>query len=58
LRNGSPAVQGRRLDGDAGDYVALPIERSNGEQVNRLGALALHRKPSVNFSGYWQRHVD
>lgn len=30
---------------------------SNGEQVNRLAGLALHRKPSVDFSGYWQRHV-
>jgi transposase-like protein len=30
---------------------------SNGEQVNRLGALALKRGPSVDFSGYWQRHV-
>jgi ISXO2-like transposase domain len=31
---------------------------SNGEQVNRLGALALTRGPSVDFSGYWQRHVQ
>jgi transposase-like protein len=30
---------------------------SNGEQVNRLGGLALKRGPSVDFSGYWQRHV-
>jgi hypothetical protein len=30
---------------------------SNGEQVNRVGALALKRGPSVDFSGYWQRHV-
>jgi hypothetical protein len=30
---------------------------SNGEQVNRLGGLALRCKPSVDFSGYWQRHV-
>jgi hypothetical protein len=30
---------------------------SNGEQVDRLGALALSAKPSVDFSGYWQRHV-
>ena len=29
----------------------------NGEQVNRIVALALFRKPSVDFSGYWQRHV-
>jgi transposase-like protein len=31
---------------------------SNGEQVNRLGALALKRGPSVDFSGYWQRHIQ
>jgi len=31
---------------------------SNGEQVNRLAALALKQKPSVDFSGYWQRHHD
>src|SRR5207253_4728091 len=30
---------------------------SNGEQVNRLGALALKRGPSVDFGGYWQRHI-
>jgi hypothetical protein len=24
--------------------------------VNRLAKLALDAKPSVNFSGYWQRH--
>jgi transposase-like protein len=31
---------------------------SNGEQVNRLGGLALMCKPSVDFSGYWQRHIQ
>ena len=30
--------------------------QSNGEQVNRLAGLALNAKPSVDFSGYWQRH--
>jgi hypothetical protein len=29
---------------------------SNGEQVNRLAGLAMQNKPSVDFSGYWQRH--
>ena len=29
---------------------------SNGEQVDRLGKLALNAKPSVDFSGYWQQH--
>ncbi len=30
---------------------------SNGDQVTRLAGLALSRKPSVDFAGYWQRHV-
>jgi transposase-like protein len=29
---------------------------SNGEQVNRVAGLAMASKPSVDFSGYWQRH--
>ncbi len=29
---------------------------ANGEQVNRLAMLEMKRKPSVDFSGYWQRH--
>ncbi len=29
---------------------------ANGEQVNRLAGLAMAQKPSVDFSGYWQRH--
>ncbi|MBG1233993.1 IS1595 family transposase [Aestuariivirga litoralis] len=29
---------------------------SNGEQMGRVCQLALSRKPSVDFSGYWQRH--
>jgi hypothetical protein len=29
----------------------------NGAQVSRLAGLAMKRKPSVDFSGYWQRHV-
>ena len=28
---------------------------ANGEQVSRVAALAMMRKPSVDFSGYWQR---
>jgi hypothetical protein len=30
---------------------------TNGEQVHRIAGLAMRRKPSVDFSGYWQRHV-
>jgi transposase-like protein len=29
----------------------------NGEQVSRVASLALVSKPSVDFSGYWQRHI-
>jgi transposase-like protein len=29
---------------------------ANGEQVQRVAQLAMARKPSVDFSGYWQRH--
>lgn len=30
---------------------------ANGDQASRLGKLALTQKPSVDFAGYWQRHV-
>ncbi len=30
---------------------------SNGDQVQRVAGLAMGRKPSVDFSGYWQRHI-
>jgi transposase-like protein len=29
----------------------------NGDQVDRIVALSMKHKPSVDFSGYWQRHV-
>ena len=29
---------------------------ANGEQVQRVAHLALTNRPSVDFSGYWQRH--
>jgi hypothetical protein len=29
---------------------------SNGEQIRMVAGLAMVRKPSVDFSGYWQRH--
>ncbi len=31
---------------------------SNGEQVTRLAGLAMKRKTSVDFTGYWQRHKE
>jgi hypothetical protein len=30
---------------------------SNGDQVARLAGLAMKRKQSVDFTGYWQRHI-
>ena len=30
---------------------------ANGEQAQRVAHLAMKRGPSVDFSGYWQRHV-
>lgn len=30
---------------------------ANGDQVNRIAALAMKRGKSVYFTGYWQRHV-
>jgi len=30
---------------------------ANGEQVTRVAELAMANKPSVDFSGYWQRHL-
>jgi hypothetical protein len=30
---------------------------SNGDQVNRLVGLAMTQKSSVDFNGYWQRHI-
>jgi transposase-like protein len=30
---------------------------SNGEQVFRIAGLAMQAKPSVDFGGYWQRHL-
>lgn len=31
---------------------------SNGDQVGRVSALAMQSKPSVDFTGYWQRHLQ
>ena len=28
----------------------------NGDQVDRIVALSMKHKPSVDFAGYWQRH--
>jgi hypothetical protein len=30
---------------------------ANGEQTQRVALLAMKAKPSVDFSGYWQRHI-
>jgi transposase-like protein len=31
---------------------------SNGDQVSRVASLAMKRGKSVDFTGYWQRHVE
>jgi hypothetical protein len=31
---------------------------SNGDQLERVSALAMRHKPPVDFCGYWQRHVQ
>jgi hypothetical protein len=31
--------------------------QSNREQVNCVAALAMKRGKSVDFAGYWQRHI-
>jgi transposase-like protein len=31
--------------------------QSNGEQVTRVASLAMKRSKSVDFTGYWQRHI-
>jgi hypothetical protein len=30
---------------------------SNGDQTRTVAALAMKRDPSVDFCGYWQRHI-
>jgi hypothetical protein len=30
---------------------------SNGDQVSRVAALAMKRCESMDFPGYWQRHI-
>jgi transposase-like protein len=32
--------------------------QSNGEQVTRVASLAIKRGKSVDFTGYWQRHIE
>lgn len=31
---------------------------ANGDQTSRVAGLAMKRKQSVDFTGYWQRHLD
>jgi hypothetical protein len=30
---------------------------SNGDEVHTVAALAMKRGSSVDFTGYWQRHI-
>lgn len=39
-------------------HKLMPVDNrseANGAQVSRLAGLAMKNKPSVDFSGYWQR---
>ena len=49
-----PLKRGRSLQA-----IALGSETagSNGDQVSRVAALAMKRGKSVDFTGYWQRHI-
>jgi hypothetical protein len=48
-----------RIAPGAGFVIARGRRRvSNGDQVNRVAALAMKRGKSVDFTGYWQRHID
>jgi hypothetical protein len=31
---------------------------SNGDQMSRVAPLPLKRGKSVDFTGYWQRHIE
>jgi ISXO2-like transposase domain len=52
----------------AGDYLLRYAQEnsrrednrrvSNGDQVSRVAALALKRGKLVDFTGYWQRHIE
>jgi hypothetical protein len=37
--------------------VLESAQRVNGDQMNRITALALKRGKSVDFTGYWQRNI-
>ena len=38
-----------------GKYLPVYMISPNGAQVDRIVTLAMANKPSVDFSGYWQR---
>jgi len=62
------AREGRMTEDEREDYLLRYAQEaswrednrrtSNGEQVHRVAGLAMCRKPSVDFSGYWQRHMQ
>ena len=39
------------------EEMPIHADLSNGDQVDRIVALSMAHKPSVDFGGYWQRHV-
>jgi len=34
------------------------ITAESGDQVERIAKLAMKRVRSVDFTGYWQRHIE
>jgi hypothetical protein len=45
------------LKRDLGRSATVPAELFS-DQVNRIAALAMKRGKSVDFTGYWQRHLS
>jgi hypothetical protein len=51
-------MRARRVASHRPHVTVQQARVSNGEQVHRVAGLAMGRKPSVDFSGYWQRHIQ
>src|ERR1019366_4371072 len=50
----APLKRGRSLQAIV---LGGEITVRTGDQVNRVAALAMKRGKSVDFTGYWQRHI-
>jgi hypothetical protein len=53
----NPGARHHQQDDEGPDDPADNRRVSNGGQVTRVAALAMKRGKSVDFTGYWQRHV-